>query len=138
MSIMNKLSKTICTHTMVQHHCISHITARFIPTWDWPCILKCKHMLLLTQWKDMKFSYVLLKKKKINLIKQRWVEWMEQVSFIARYRKTTSVQFISSDDLNTLKVLTSQLPQRGNETFFWYLCVFEGCWRTPEKFISYS
>lgn len=53
-----------------------------------------------------------------NLIKQRWVEWMEQVSFTARYRKTTSVQFISSDDLNTLKVLTSQLPQRGNETFF--------------------
>lgn len=43
---------------------------------------------------------------------------MEQVSFIAQYRKTTSVQFISSDDLNTLKVLTSQLPQRGNETFF--------------------
>lgn len=131
MSIINKLSKMICTHTMVQHHCISHITARFIPTWDWPCILKCKHVTSYTMKRYEVLLCFVIFIFFFNLIKQRWVEWMEQVSFTARYRKTTSVQFISSDDLNTLKVLTSQLPQRGNETFFWYLCVFEGCWRTP-------
>lgn len=43
---------------------------------------------------------------------------MEQLSFTAQYTKTASVQFILPDHLNTLKVLTSQLPLRGNKAFF--------------------
>lgn len=57
---------------------------------------------------------------------------MEQVSFKAQYTKTASAQFILPDDLNTLKVLTSQLPLRGNEAFFWFSYMFEGWGRSLE------